>query len=314
VSYHASHVDIPPPVQAEIVAGILGIIALFALRGFFLRLRRDRLVADTPLMRIRSAAQGYVKVAGRTAPAGPAPTAAPLSSRPCVWWSYEVAYKETDSRGNTKWTITETAASTELFVVSDGDAQCLVGPVRAEITPTANDTWYGLNSRPNGPPITSIRGDWRYTEKLLGVGVQVSVMGELRSHSEVTGVEAATAAKLREWKQDQHTLLARFDNNHNGRIDPSEWEVVRAAAAKESQAESLHAAIPRTSVISQPRNGEPFLVAPLTSKGLELRERLFAMGYFAVGIVSVILCALAIRHAHTLSHPESPPEPYQVTR
>src|SRR5579872_1759103 len=100
--------------QARIVAGVLGAVALFALRGFFVRLRRDRLVADTPLVRIRSAAQGYVKVTGRAAPAGAAPTAAPLTSRPCVWWRYEIAHRETDSRGNSRWSVVDQAASTEL--------------------------------------------------------------------------------------------------------------------------------------------------------------------------------------------------------
>ncbi|MBV9345533.1 MAG: hypothetical protein JOZ03_11165, partial [Gammaproteobacteria bacterium] len=74
-------------------------LAALALAGFglhrcLLRLQRHRLIADTAPVRLRSAAQGYVKVHGRARPAAAAPTAAPLSGRPCVWWSYEVAQEE----------------------------------------------------------------------------------------------------------------------------------------------------------------------------------------------------------------------------
>jgi len=63
-----------------LIALLAGALALLALYRFLLRLRRDRVVADTPLARLRSAAQGYVKVTGRALPADPAPAAAPLSS------------------------------------------------------------------------------------------------------------------------------------------------------------------------------------------------------------------------------------------
>src|SRR5258708_38467526 len=104
-------------------------LALFALFRFFVRLRRDRLVADTPAARIRSAAQGYVKVSGRALPAGAAATAAPLSSRPCVWWAYEIAEEQRDSKGNAHWHTGESAARVELCaLVADDGSGALVGP------------------------------------------------------------------------------------------------------------------------------------------------------------------------------------------
>src|SRR5204863_292615 len=115
------------------IAVAAGAAALLALFRFLVRVRRDRLVADTPTARIRSAAQGYVKLTGRALPAGPAPTAAPLTSRPCVWWSYEIEQEQKDSRGNSRWRTIENGTSVELFaLVDDDDARCLVGPVSAE--------------------------------------------------------------------------------------------------------------------------------------------------------------------------------------
>ena len=66
---------------------------------------------------------------------------------------------------------------------------------------------------------------------------------------------------------------------------------------RESQAETLAAPIERISVIAQPANGEPFLIAPMSAAALERRERLYAGLYFAVGLVSVWVCAWALRHA-----------------
>jgi hypothetical protein len=290
------------PEHFELLAALAGAGAALALWRFLVRLRRDRLLGDTPTARIRSAPQGYVKLSGRALPAGPAATGAPLSERPCVWWAYELAHEETDSKGNKEWETVERAASVEPFVLADDDgAQCLVGPVAAEITPTASNVWYGNLMRPSAPPPASApllhTGTWRYTERLIGVGARLSVMGELRSHSELGDANAAAAAKLHEWKQNQAALLARFDANHDGKLDGSEWEAARQAAVRESQTETLAAKIQRVSVITEPTNGEPFLIAPLSGEQLERRERRYAALYFVLGIIGVTVCAWAILQA-----------------
>jgi len=285
-----------------VIAAFAALVALLALWRFLARLRRDRLVADTPEVRIRSAAQGYVKVTGRTRPAAAEPTAAPLSSRPCVWWSYEIAHAECDSKGNRRWVTSDSRASVEPFaLVDDDNSECLVGPVKAEITPTVRNVWYGSSSWPMTPPsefdsVLLRQGGWRYTERLLGVGARVCVMGEFRSHSEVGDVNAAIAARLHEWKQDQQALLARFDRDHDGRLSAAEWEAARQAAASECQTQTLQSAIARVSVIEEPVNGEPFLIAPLSEAALERREKLFAGLYLALGFLSVLVCAWALRH------------------
>jgi hypothetical protein len=297
---------VPPgphtPLNYPLIAALAAVLVLFALYRCFVRLRRDRLVADTPAVRLRSAAQGYVKVAGTATPVAPTPTSAPLSSRPCVWWDYAVACEERDGRGKAHWLTVERATSVELFVLTDADGtQCLVGPVQAEVTPSASDVWYGTESRPLGPPPPVKpfvpHGNYRYTERLLGVGERLCVMGELRSHSELGDTNAAATATLHEWKQDQPALLARFDRDRDGRLNAAEWEAARAAAAREVQAQALNSAITRTSVISEPRNGEPFLIAPLSATQLEGRERRYAVLYFVLGLLGMIVCAWALRHA-----------------
>lgn len=290
-----------------VIAAVAGVGALLCLYGFFRRLRRDRLLADTPLMHIRSAAQGYVKVAGHARPAGAAASAAPLSGRPCVWWDFKIAEQQRDSRGRTEWRTVESATSVELFVLAEDDAECLVGPVRAEVTPSRVNTWYGNESRPLGPPppvnTALLMGSYRYTEQLLDVGAQVCVVGELRSHSETGDLAAATAARLHEWKQDQQGLLARFDADHDGRLSAAEWENARRAAAQECEAQKLQSSIERVSVVSEPADGRPFLISPLGPERMEKREKRMAWVYFALGLACVCVCAWALRHLGAIDTP-----------
>jgi hypothetical protein len=286
-------------------AALFGAAACWALYEFSSRIRRDRLIEDTPLVKIRSAAQGYVKVFGRARASGTDATAAPLSSRPCVWWSFDVEEKHRNAKGETTWRSINSASSITPFLLADGDGECLVGPVNAEITPTCHDVWYGDEPMPSGPPPPS-RGffstdEYRYTERLLRAGDQLSVTGELRSNSEIETADAASAALLRQWKSDQPALLARFDRNHDGKIDAAEWDDARAAAAAESRGHALNSAIVRTSIIGEPTHGEPFLIAPMDSNHLVRREKLFAAMFFAMGIVCAGLCAWAIEHARALA-------------
>lgn len=285
-----------------LAAAALGAIACWALYKFAASIRRDRLLADTPLVKIRSAAQGYVKVFGR-AKAVEA-TAAPLSSRACVWWSYSVDEKKRNAKGETNWDTINSATSITPFVLADADGECLVGPVNAEITPSIHDVWYGDEPLPQGPPAPSgfmISDAYRYTERLLREGDQLSVTGELRSNSEISNGDAAAAKLLHQWKSDQATLLTRFDKNHDGKIDAAEWEDVRRTAASESQANTLQSAIVRTSCISEPSRGEPFLIAPMDSSHLVKREQRHAVMFFTIGALCAGLCAWAIEYARALS-------------
>lgn len=287
-----------------LAAGVLAAVACWALYRFAASIRRDRYLEDTPLVKIRSAAQGYVKIFGRAKPAPGDATIAPLSSRPCVWWSYSVQEKQRNAKGETAWRIIDSASSITPFVLADADGECLVGPVNAEITPTHHDVWFGDTASPSGPPTSSgfmRNGAFRYTERMLCAGDQLSVAGELRSNSEIETSDAAAAALLRKWKSDQPALLARFDQNHDGRIDAGEWEAARREAAAESQSHALQSSIVRTSCIGETTHGEPFLIAPMDSQHLVIREKLFAAMFLAIGVLSAGFSAWAAEQAHAMA-------------
>jgi hypothetical protein len=287
------------------VAAGAALVSVYAAYRFLLGARRNRVFSDTPLVRIRSAAQGYVHVQGRASPPPGDPITAPLSGIRCVWWDYQIEKRETSSQGRTSWHTIDRATSVAPFTLSDGDAQCLVGPVGAEITPTGKDVWYGDTPRPlaGAPALRQILGDrdYRYTERVIADGAQLSVLGDLRSNSAVIETDQQVAAVLAGWKKDQQSLLQRFDSNHDGRIDQDEWAAARATARTQVQAGGQGSSVSRISVVGQTTHGAPFVITPLDARQLVSREKLKTALALAAGILAVIVTVWAIRKAIHLS-------------
>jgi hypothetical protein len=290
------------------LAGGSALATAYMLSRFLAFVRRDRFIEDTPLVRIRSAAQGYVRIQGRAGPPPGEDIAAPLSGRVCVWWDYEIAQKQTNSKGETHWSTVERAKSVAPFTLADTESQCLVGPVGADITPTSHDTWFGTTPRPMAPPperrtLLTREQDYRYTERLIAPGAHLSVLGEFRSHSEAGEIDEQIRALLASWKSDQATLLQKFDRNHDRHIDADEWEAARAAARAQVEATTLHSPIERISVVGQTTHGEPFLIAPLNEQQLVSRERRYAVISLIVSVLFVTLTVWAIHKALMIHAP-----------
>jgi hypothetical protein len=286
-----------------ILSAVSGLLALAALLACFSRLRRDRFMADTPLVRIRSAAQGYVRIEGiASEPPGEA-MRSPLTGRTCVWWDYRVDYEEKTERGATVYRAIEKATSVTPFVLSDSDGECLVGPVGAEVTATINDRWRGNTPHPTGLPyfqsgfLVAGTGAYVYHERLIAPGSRLSVLGELRSHTEFGAVDEKTQEILRQWKLNQPALLRRFDRNHDGQIDAAEWDAARAAARTEAEATVLHSPIERGGVVGQSTHGEPFVVTPLDGRRLVRREQRHAALLLLASVLLLSLCLWGLAKA-----------------
>ncbi len=286
-----------------IFAALCGVLAAASLLACLSRVRRDRYIGDTPLVRIRSAAQGYVRVEGRAeSPPGEA-LRSPLTGRTCVWWDYRVDSRQTDERGKVEYRTIEQATSVTPFVLADADGECLIGPVGAEVTATCDDRWSGMSLRPSGPPplrsILDLAGDddYRYRERLITPGSRLSVLGELRSHTEFDATDQKTREILSQWKRNQPELLRRFDLNHDGQIDAAEWEAARAAAHTQAEAAVLHSPIERVGVVGQTTHGEPFLIAPLDEAQLVRREKRNALLLLIAGMALIALAVWALSKA-----------------
>ena len=301
--------------DALVLAAFAGLGALHASWQFFRLVRRDRFAADTPISKIRSAAQGYVHLEGRVRCSPEhGEVRSPLMNRPCVWWDYQVEQCRSGRFKGNEWICTERGTSIAPFVLCDADGQCLVGPVGAEIVPSTHLVWHGKTPRPEGPPalglpFVTVFDDhtYRYTESTLAIGAEVTVLGELRSHSLVTEIDEQVRTLLAQWKQDQATLLARFDENHDGQLDAAEWDAARAAAKAAVEAR-IGGTQSRSSVVGETTHGQPFLIASLDGRKFVRREKhRAALAFGATVLLATLAAFLAQRGLQAYGAATAPP-------
>jgi hypothetical protein len=252
----------------------------------FVSWRRNRVVGDTPTSRVRSAAQGYVEFTGRGMTPPNTENKAPLSGIPCAWWRYKI-----ERRGGNRsrsWSTVQSGTSETPFILDDGTGQCLIDPRGAEVFPSANDVWYGSSDWPDGVRIPSgggvpgwlldavATGKYRYSEHRLETQERLYAIGSFRSLGGVSvdSPDRAVAELLRGWKQDQASLLARFDADHDGVISAAEWDRARASAREQVvRTACARAEAPGINVLSKPADGRAFLLAASDEHTLARRFR-----------------------------------------
>jgi len=256
-----------------------------------------RMIEDTPTSRVRSAAQGYVEIAGRCAPLDGTRNVAPLTQRPCVWWHYRVQRRSTASgprgRRRTKWRTVSAGRSGQPFVLDDGTGTCIVQPAGAEVLTAETTTWYGDTPWPGGAPGRRSafgEAEYRYFEERIYEHEHVYALGQFRTHSAAGSrdVAAETAALLAQWKQDQAALAERFDTDRDGQVSLEEWERAREEARHAVTQRHLEQP-PRTDlhVLGQPGGGRLFLIAAFPERELARRYRrraAFAFAGFAAAV------------------------------
>ncbi|MFA5941927.1 MAG: GIDE domain-containing protein [Sinimarinibacterium sp.] len=261
----------------------------------FVSLHKARLIENTPTSRIRSAAQGYVELDGTARMLPGEEIRAPLSGRPCCWWSYRVQKHETrwhNGRSSSRWRTIDSGTSDALFLLSDPTGDCIVDPEGASVHPGVRQSWRGHTPRPAFAPEKASWlqfGDYRYEEQRLQVGDALYALGGFRTQTAHLQIDETVDAGelLRDWKADQKTLLARFDANGDGRIDLQEWEIVRRAALDQVRQEHLaRSTDPDIHVLARPADGRPFLLSTLPQQHLVRRYRLTGAAALAFSIAA----------------------------
>ncbi|HLZ99201.1 MAG TPA: GIDE domain-containing protein [Steroidobacteraceae bacterium] len=245
-------------------------------------------MGDTPTSRVRSAAQGYVELTGRGMMPPNTQNKAPLTGIPCTWWRYKI--EQRGANRSRSWSAVQSGTSEESFLLDDGTGQCLIDPRGADVFPSTSDVWYGSSEWPDGVRIPSgggvlgwlldavPTGRYRYTEHRLEERGRLCAIGSFRSLGGVSveSPDRAVAELLRGWKQDQASLLARFDMNHDGVISAAEWDRARAAAREQVVAAAgAGTQAPGINVLSKPEDGRAFLLAAFDEQTLArtLRRR-----------------------------------------
>lgn len=276
---------------------VLGVALVSGAAAALRWLRLARLIEDTPTSRIRSAAQGYVELAGRGVPLAGTQNLAPLTQRPCIWWRYRIS-KKTESGGvknrRTSWQTVASGRSSVPFLLDDESGHCIVKPDGAEIVATETTTWYGDTPWPapfsGETRLFAGERNYRYSEERIYEHERLYVLGDFRSTSASAeqDLQAEAARLISEWKDDQTALLQRFDSDRDGRIDAAEWDKAREAARRtvyERGAERPARQVQH--LVCKPEDGALFLLAALPPGDLAKRYRRRAAFAFA-GFVAAV--------------------------
>ncbi len=281
-----------------IVASVAGFIFAFV---FF---RRARIIEDTPTSKIRSAAQGYVELAGRGELMEGESIIAPLTTTPCTWYRYKVE-KINDRHSR----VVTSGTSEELFVLVGSTGRCVIDPEGAAVTCKTKKVWYESsypsqrNSHKGGRFLGRLGGRYRYTEERMHPGEPLYAIGMFMSvggGAESFNTDAEVREVLALWKKNRTALLKHFDTNEDGELDVQEWEVVRKAAYERvRRAQSKRSVEPPTHLMKKPQyDNRPYLLSVYPQHELIKRYKLKAggclAGFFVAGSAAVWMATLRL--------------------
>ena len=279
---------------------------------------RKRVMEDMPTAKLRSAHQGYIELQGRAELMDGAPIYSPLSRELCVWYRYKIEKKDTDgfrSSHESKWRTTSQGVSDDLFYLVDDTGKCAVDPEGAVVTTSHKRVWYGRNAsapayqeqsmlaRVTG--FSQMGKNYRFTEERIMPGDPLYALGNFTTHGGAGvnfDLKEAVGERLREWKKDSESLLAKFDANQDGEIDMQEWEQARRAAeVVVVQEREKQAVAPPIDLLAKSRNRRnPFILTTRTEKEMLESHHRTAVISFVVGVPLLIgtLWAIIIRLSH----------------
>ncbi len=269
------------------------------------RWSRVRHLQDTPTSKIRSAAQGYVELAGvlRNNPDAPQPLLAPLTGKPCVWWRYRIEEYLSGAK-RSSWRIIEQGESEHLMLLADATGSCLIDPRGAEVQPARCERWTGNLRHPKGTPpgglLARLTGhrQYRYVEERLHADEPLYAIGEFRTSGGGRlglDLQADQGQVVREWKENYAGLLQRFDNNRDGKLDLVEWSRVRLAASFE--AEKRHRLASTNGPehrLMRPGEGLPFVLSSHGEEVLTRRYRWHAVGGAVLCLIGAAIVAALV--------------------
>lgn len=285
----------------------LGALSVSCFFWAFRLFHKGRTIENTPTAKIRSAQQGYVELTGKAQAIEGRLVVAPLTGTRCCWYSYRI-----DKRANKGWRRVDGGVSETLFLISDDTGECVIDPKGAEVHARGRKLWYGhsreasafQSSKPAATESSILSltrllmtpvgpgGRFRYSEACIHVGDDLYAAGLFKSFDDIDHNETRremTLEILKSWKEDQPSLLDRFDTNGDRRIDIDEWELAREEAKRIAGERQRAQELSRhLHIMSKPGSlRRPFLLSTLSEsrmiRNYRLRAGLAITAFFLSG-------------------------------
>jgi len=272
-------------VLAVVLVALTGVGFLIWKKSF----QHARVMEDMPTSKVRSAAQGFVELAGTQQAIDDTPLSAPLSGSACTWWSYRIEKKKrkSNAKGGTRheWVTIEKDTSVGFFTLRDDTGEVLVNPRGADVLPSEKKVWYGDAKRPIGvTPGWGVGASrrYRYTERLMRPGEPIYALGHFETWSNMTDSKERSEKRaeiLAQWKQNPSELVERFDEDGDGRVDVDEWDRARKAAEALVEEQLAKVAMkPDVDVLMKSEEDHPFILSTKSQEDLTRRYRWQALG------------------------------------
>lgn len=258
------------------------------------KIKRARIIEDTPKSNIGSAHQGYVELMGNAEFIKNGKIISPVSGRECVWYHY-IIYEKTSHRNrnsilgslenffledgetsdNEEWVKVEEKISDDLFYIKDDSGVCVVDPDDADVVTYHQEKWRGKSHYPGHPkPLDDFlpgKVNFKYEERWIEPDEILYILGNFGT--EGTGEMARDISEdvkelLALWKQHPNQYLAVYKKDDEGNILLSEWEKVKQEAQRQALKAKLSApAIQETHIIRKPKD-KLFLISSLSDDEL----------------------------------------------
>lgn len=247
------------------------LVALVVIPGYFAysAFRRYRFIEGTATSKIRSAAQGHVELKGLGEWMPDDSIRSPFSNRPCVWYHCTID-KKSRSGKRSSWTNITDQLSGHLFHLVDETGVCIIDPDDAHVIPGSEMTWYGQSADAHNqtPKKTSwFRigfGNYRFRERLLMTASPLYALGwfsTARHDPSEEFISKRVNDLVQGWKLQPARYLGDYDLDDNGKIQKSEWEIIRGVARKQVLAE-ISREKNEHHVLSKPENRrQPFILS-----------------------------------------------------